>query len=276
MRIVVWIFAATTIVSGATVARGQTAQAPAAAVDADELDTDSDPTRPVFFSIRPEFYNPSAGVTQEALIFRLDRASLGGQRWLPGRRGVLLRFEVPLVETHAAGLPLQAGLGDAYAQILAVPYLTRSSAFLVGTGVLAPSASDNLLGAGKWVLAPVAAPVWFFARRGMFFVKFQNFASFAGESGRPDVNYLLITPTFIHAVLGRWWVLADSEAKTNWLMDSQTSVKSGLQVGRRLNSGLAFWVKPEFYWGARRDGTWNLKFGLVWYRSIRGAQAANP
>ena len=27
-------------------------------------------------------------------------------------------------------------------------------------------------------------------------------------------------------------------------------------------------VAPEFWWGANRDGQWNLKTGIVWYRGV--------
>jgi len=49
------------------------------------LKNDSDPTRPVFFSIRPEFSNPGPGVTQASLIFRYDQAALRARRLLPGK-----------------------------------------------------------------------------------------------------------------------------------------------------------------------------------------------
>jgi len=123
-----------------------------------------------------------------------------------------------------------------------------------------------VLGTGKWVLAPATAPVWFFGRRGMFFVKFQDFVSIGGNADRPDINFLLITPTFIHKGIGRWWVLADSEMKTNWKREARTGVKTGVQVGRGVSARFGIWVKPEVWWGPNRDGRWNLKFGLVWFR----------
>jgi hypothetical protein len=229
------------------------------------LKNDSDPTRPVLFSIRPEFYHPTSKVTQAAQIFRYDQAALRARRFLPGKRGVILRFELPITETHVDDVPGQAGLGDAYGQILVAPYLTRKRAFVIGTGLLIPTATDNLLGAGKWVMAPAVAPVWFFAGRGMFLVKVQDFKSIAGDSERPSINFLLITPTFIHTVGQRWWLLADSETKTIWHAD-YTGIKSGVQVGRNLPGRFAVWVKPELWWGPKDDGQWNLKFGLVWYR----------
>jgi hypothetical protein len=265
MRATIMI-AAAVIVSGAARASGQSPASPVDQPPSAAVENDSNPTRPVLFSIRPELYSPSAEITQAALIFRYDQAVLRKRRWLPGQRGVILRFEMPLSYTNAGATVQQTGLGDGYAQLLVAPYMTRTFAFVVGSGLQVPTASDNLLGSGKWVLAPAAGPVWFVRRRGLLFVKLQQLVSVAGDSGRSAVNTFLITPIFVHSVKERWWVLADSETRTNWLRDARTGVKSGLQVGRILSSGFGLWVKPEVWWGPNRDGRWNLKLGLVWYR----------
>ena len=223
-----------------------------------EVETDSDPTRPVFVSVRPEFYN-FKGQHRQLLIGRYDSRF---------RKALILRFELPAVRSDN-GLNATAGLGDAYGQFLLVPYASGRFALVTGSGLLLPTATDQRLGAGKWMLAPVAAPLWRLSR-GLAYLKLQNFTSVAGDSNRPDVNYLLVTPTLIHAVGRAWWVLADTETKTNWRANQETGVKSGLQLGRRIDAGVALWVKPEVWWGPHRDGTWNVKLGLVWYQR-RGA-----
>ena len=245
---------------GAVIARAQT-RAP-------ETDTthDSNPTRAVFFSIRPELYKPSADVIRTAVIFRYDHAALVERRWLPGRRGVVFRFEVPIAQAHIAGAAGETGLGDAYGQLLLVPYVSRAFAFVAGAGLIVPTATGDLLGAGKWVLAPAAGPVWFQAGRGMIFVKLQNFVAIAGAAGRPDINYFAITPSMIRVFERRWWMMADSDVKIDWLRDRRTNVKSGLQIGRAITPRVAVWAKPEVWWGANRDGRWNLKCAVVWYR----------
>jgi hypothetical protein len=227
---------------------------------------DSNPTRPVLFSIRPELYMLNDDVRQTALIVRYDRAALRRRRWLPGQRGVVLRLETPISTTHVPGTAQVTGLGDAYAQLLLFPYFSRTFSVAVGSGLLIPTATDRLLGSGKWILAPAAGPVWFFDRSGLVFVKFQNLTSVAGDATRSDVNALLITPTFIHTIGDRWWILADSESRTDWRIGGRTGLKSGVQVGRSVNSTLGIWVKPEVWWGPNRSGRGNLKFGLVWYR----------
>ena len=218
-----------------------------------EVETDSDPTRPVFVSVRPEFYN----------FDRQHRQLLIGRYDSRFRRRIILRFEVPLVRTDT-GTHATAGLGDAYGQFLLVPYVAGRFALVTGSGFILPTATDELVGGGKWVVAPLAAPLWRLTR-GLFFIKLQNFTSIAGDDERPDANYLLVTPTLIKAVGSAWWVLADTETKTNWRAGRATGVKSGLQVGRRIAPGVGLWVKPEAWWGPNRDGIWNLKLGLVWY-----------
>lgn len=225
-----------------------------------EVETDSDPTRPVFVSVRPEFYNFD-GQHRQILIGRYDTAFRGS---------VILRFEIPAVRTDG-GEQATAGLGDAYGQFLLVPYASGRFAVVVGSGFVLPTATDARLGGAKWILAPVAAPLWRFSR-GLGYVKLQNFLSVGGDDGRAPVNYLLLTPTLIRAIGSGWWVLVDTETKTNWREDRQTGVKSGLQVGRRIATGVGLWVKPEVWWGAHREGTWNIKVGVVWYQR----RAATP
>ncbi|HZA36936.1 MAG TPA: hypothetical protein VE505_18515, partial [Vicinamibacterales bacterium] len=171
-------------------AAGQTARAP------DEIETDSDPTRPVFLSLRPEFYNADRQHRQ-LLIARYDTAF-----W----RRLIMRLEVPVVRTDD-GQRATSGLGDAYGQFLLVPYASGRFAVVVGNGFILPTAVDSRLGGGNWVLAPVTAPLWRYSR-GLAYVKVQNFTSVGGDDGRPPVNYLLVTPTFIRAVGRSWWVLA--------------------------------------------------------------------
>jgi hypothetical protein len=240
------------------------AQAPAQPA-ADTFRNDSDPTRAVLFSIRPEFSWLDADVSRSALIFRYDYAALHQRRWLPGRRGVIMRFEMPIAQADTDS-STEAGLGDAYAQLLVAPYFTRKFAFVIGSGLGLPTATDELLGSGRWVASPLAGPVWFFQGRGMFLVRVQNSTTMGSDAERRGFNLLIVAPTFIHSVGNRFWLLADTETRTDWRRDERTSVKSGVQVGRAIAGRIGIWAKPEVWWGPNQDGLWNLKFGIVWYR----------
>jgi hypothetical protein len=238
---------------------------PLAQAPVPELEIDSDPAQPVFLSVRPEFYSIREDVEQRALILRYDARLFSGVRIGRGAPGVVLRFEVPFASAEVNDVRT-SGLGDSYAQFFIMPYARNAGAFLfaVGSGFLLPTASDERLGAGKWIVAPVAAPIWRFPG-GLFLIKLQNLTSVAGDSSKPDVNYFLFTPIYAHVIGTRWWIQADTETKTKWTDEGRTGVKSGVQFGRRFGRGLGVWLKPEVWWGPNRDGRWNLKFGFVWY-----------
>jgi hypothetical protein len=219
----------------------------------DAARTDSDPTRPVLFSVRPEYFGVGDGIWRSQIIARYDQAALRKRRWLSGQRGLLLRFEIPIAFAGASGVASRAGLGDAYAQMLLIPRLSGRFALVAGSGLIVPTATSPALGTGKWALAPAVVPVWFLRGAGMFYVKFQ------------DYHFLLITPTLIHRLGSASWVLLDTESRTDWSRD-RTGVKSGVQFGRILPNGIGVWLKPEVWWGGDRGGDWNFKTGIVWYR----------
>src|SRR3990170_2403854 len=119
-------------------------------------------------------------------------------RNLSGGPGDLEKEQAEAERNHLAGgdLPIasghrsettQTGLGDLYFQSLLFPHLRKTFVFAAGTGLALPTATDSFLGFGKWQIAPLAVPVWFFPPRrefmeGYFLVKFQDFYSFAGKS----------------------------------------------------------------------------------------------
>ncbi len=241
-----------------------------------EVENDSDPTRPVFVSVRPEFYTVDDNVAQRAMIFRIDAAAFPRLRLFHGARGAIFRFEMPFMGVDV-GRENRAGLGDTYAQAVVLPYVKRHFVWAVGTGVAIPTATDPLLGSGKWIVAPVMAPVWRMPRT-LVFVRVHDFLSFAGDRERADVHYLLVTPTFVHLLGQRHWVLVDTETRTTWTDGGRTGVKSGLQLGARIAPSVGLWIKPEVWWGPNRSGQWNLKFGLVWYqrRPVSPAPPESP
>ena len=148
----------------------------------------------MFFSIRNEYFNLARGAWTNALIFRSDRIFLRTNPRLGGRAGILTRFDVPIVAAYRGNVG-DIGLGDLYAQAFYVPWLTPRFALAGGTGLTVPTATEKTLGLGKWQVAPVLAPVWFFPqRKGLFFIRFHGHLSFAGDEDRRDVTTLEIVP----------------------------------------------------------------------------------
>jgi len=226
---------------------------PAAAGD------DSDPTRPVAWSLREEFYNLPQQPWNNAFLFRVDRAFLPEHSRIAGKNGILARVDIPLV---VAGRPdgTFGGLGDIYAQALRVPVLTRRFAFAAGSGITVPTATDGHLGNGKLLIAPVAIPVWLIPQRGFFFIKVQDYVTVAGADDRPDLHYLTITPLLLWRLKDRpYWMQFDGETQTDWNEGGHTGYKAGLLFGRMLPNRRGAWIKVEVGMGAYRVATFAIK-----------------
>ena len=88
----------------------------------EEIRSDSDPTKPVLFSLRNEYYDLKNGVWNDVVILRKDLIIFDRVE-LPGRaRGIIVRGDLPLVTTSVGG-KTHFGLGDLYAQGIVVPRL---------------------------------------------------------------------------------------------------------------------------------------------------------
>ncbi len=268
-------------------------QPPPAAPQTPDLEmegADSDPLRVTLLQVRNEYYKLSNGNWQDALIIRSDRAFLRTSRW-GGKVGLLTRFDIPIVTAHLPtgvtllpgfrlalrlGIPnarvqvnssTHAGLGDVYGQFIVAPLLTRRFALFFGSGVSIPSATYRTLGLGKWTAAPLGGPLCYFGRgRGFALIKFQDFTSFAGNSNRPPVRYVLVTPTVLWAFHPPMWVLVREESHTDLTSPTGTWYTAGLQVGRVFNGKVAAWITPEVLWGPQRPGNFNLKISFAWKR----------
>jgi hypothetical protein len=219
---------------------------------------DIDPTKPVIFNLREEFYKLKGDDWKNFFILRTDVIKLGGVR------NFLLRFDFPFVSAKL-GRDTNHGLGDIYGQALLVPYGSEQFFFAIGSGLTAPSATDDSLGGGKWQISPLAIPGWWFQKpKTLLFIKIQNFASFAGQNDRADIHYMTVNPFLAMRINENWWVGADTETKVNWEQNNQRSYKSGIFILKMWTRRFGTWVKPEIPWGSHREGDWTVKASLFW------------
>ncbi|HDL64938.1 MAG TPA: hypothetical protein ENH12_06070 [Proteobacteria bacterium] len=226
--------------------------------DLDEIGGDSDPTKPVAFSFREEFYDLKGDAWQNVVILRADQLILDKKELLGHRRGVILRADIPLVSYHGGG-STRTGLGDLYGQALLIPRVTGNFMLAFGTGFTFPTATGDEFGRGKWIVSPIAVPIWFFPHQGYAYIKVQDWVSFEGDSGRPDVHYLTVTPTFLWRLSKRYWMMLDGESSTNWETNNRTNYKGGLLIGRMFSKKSGLSLKAEVPFGEHRQGDWTVK-----------------
>jgi hypothetical protein len=224
----------------------------------EDFGADTDPTKPVLFSIRDEHYDLLGGAWQNVALLRLDRATLQRAK-LPGQiKGIILRADIPIA-TFSDGHESTSGLGDVYVQAIAAPHIAGPHFLAFGTGLLMPTASEPVLGRGRWIAAPALIPVRVLRGKGFAFVKFQDWWGFAGESDRPAVHYFTVTPLLLRRISKLWWTSIDTESNTNWEHNGATSYKAGLLFGRMLSPRTGVSLKVEVPYGEGQTSNWTVK-----------------
>ena len=227
--------------------------------------SEADPTRPVLWTFRNEYRDLKNGDWADVLLLRHDRFFFRNLKIKGGGKGFVTRFDVPISIVNR-GTTTKAGLGDIYTQALFIPRISRKFVFSVGSGLTLPTATDDLLGQGKVIIAPVVAPLWYMAkRRRLFTLRVQQFVSVAGRSSRPDVNYTIVDP-FVGWSLGRRsWVFANTELKWDWRSKRGSGI-TGVQVGKMISEHYGISFKPEIPWGPGRLGGFNIKVVVLRFR----------
>lgn len=162
------------------------------------------------------------------------------------------------------------GLGDINPQFYFVPKTDSHITWGVGPTFVFPTATDSVLGQGKWSIGP-AAVIVVTTEHLVFGAVANNVWSVAGDGNRANVSQLTFQP-FINYNLDKGWYLVSSPILTaNWEASGgdQWTVPFGGGFGRvfaigkqRVNASLeAFWnlVKPN---GAA-DWTLRAQFQLL-------------
>ena len=223
------------------------------------IQIEDDPTKPIIFSIRHEYRNLKNDASSNTAIFRFDKVILKNLGNKGGAKGLILRFDIP-VNAVSTPTTTKTGLGDLYAQALYVPHVRRKFAVAVGSGIVFPTATSDILGSGKLTLTPTVVPIWYLNnRKRIFLIRIQNPVSVAGKTDRADINYFVAAPLIVNHLTGRWWIMNDTEFRWDW-RSKRVSGVTGLQIGRMIKHKYGFWIKPEVLWGPGRLGDFNLKF----------------
>lgn len=222
--------------------------------------TDTDPTKPVFLSLRYQFVKINEQAYNNLLILRHDMIALKKLAINPNRsRGIITRFDFPLVAASNNSSTI-TGIGDLYAQALVAPRIQSNFFTAAGIGLVIPTAT-NSLGREKFIVAPALVPVLFFPGRGLAFLKFQDWISFAG-SGENDYHYFTVTFSTLLRIIKKFWVVIDSESNTDWLNNNNTWYKSGFLGGYMISRRVGSWVKGEIPYGQYHTGEWYLTIGI--------------
>lgn len=111
----------------------------------------------------------------------------------------------------------QFGLGDITQSLFVSPHATTAGGITWGAGpvMLIPTATDDLLGTGKFGLGPTALVLkqqhgWTYG------ILANHIWSVFGEAGREDVNSTFVQPFLAHTTPSAWTVGINTESTYDW------------------------------------------------------------
>ena len=107
----------------------------------------------------------------------------------------------------------------------------------IGPVLLAPTATDDAIGMGKWALGPA---VGFVARNNklMWGLFNQNLFSFAGDDDRDDVNIGILQPIVNYSLPNKWSVgTSEMNVTYDWDRGAWTALPVGVKLAKLVKFG---------------------------------------
>jgi len=131
----------------------------------------------------------------------------------------------------------QSGLGDTTQSFFLSPKAPGPGGIVWGVGpaLLLPTATDRLLGTGKWGAGPTAVVL---AQQGGWTIGIlaNHIWSYAGDSDRADVNSTFLQPFIAYTTKDAWTYTLNTESTYDWVAD-QWSVPVNFLVTKLLKIG---------------------------------------
>jgi hypothetical protein len=166
---------------------------------------------------------------------------------------LISRTILPIAYQHDIAGPTgdQFGLGDITQSLFFSPAKPTEGGIIWGAGpvILLPTATDDLLGSGKWGAGPTGVVL---TQRGPWTIGAlaNHIWSFAGEDDRSDVNSTFLQPFVSYTTRDAWTFTLNTESTYNWEAD-EWSVPINFQVAKllvidkqpvSLFAGLRYWA----------------------------------
>jgi hypothetical protein len=108
------------------------------------------------------------------------------------------------------------GLGDTLSAFFLARPPSGGFVFDFGPAIGLPTATQDSLGSGKWLVGFSALALLTVEKKLAVGAFISNFWSVAGDSGRPDVNRMLLEPILRYQINNGWFVYSTPVVTANW------------------------------------------------------------
>ncbi|MBQ7909034.1 MAG: transporter [Elusimicrobiaceae bacterium] len=126
-----------------------------------------------------------------------------------------------------------------------------------------PTATDDVLGTGKWQISPSFFAVYpvnksFFAALG-----YKHYYSLTGEHNRDDINYGRIRLLLTYMDPDLWWLTIDPQYYIDYKNTGKAELFLETELGVMVNQGTSLYIKPGFHLGGNwQSKDWSLNIGF--------------
>lgn len=191
--------------------------------------------------------NPKDNITKFEVILRhdtLDAAdktqsfTLKYDRAFNARWGGII--EVPFVGFEGFG-DEHTGLGDVQAR-LRYTYPAGKLTWIAGAELVLPTAAQDSLGRGKYLINPTVGLVLPLGQTAFLFAGYKHLLSFAGDEDRPDVNESQPRLIVGYTSPRGWWLLGDAKYTKSWETDAEL-LDLEVEYGRMVGPSTGVWAR---------------------------------
>jgi hypothetical protein len=195
-----------------------------------------------------------AGTFQPLISADLDKLGPGHFKWGRDLR-LITRLTVPFFQTvplePAPSNDRKAGFGDIQLAGLIAPSRTSGWLWGIGPTFIAPSASADAIGQGKWQVGPAVA-AGYLGSEWTAYVVAQQWWSFAGDDDRPRTRQLSLEYVLLRNFPNEWLVGMQPTIEVDWTEsgDSKVLFPIGVGIGKTVRIGnlpVQIWVEADYY-----------------------------
>lgn len=188
---------------------------------------------------------------------------------LPFKKDYLLRLDAPFLRWSAptgSGATGKKGISDIAVTAGWRMYNTPEYAVFVGVVSTMPTASETILGLGKYTVGPTIATGRIIVDWDSFlFGLFTQPMSVGGDPARNDLNFSRLIIAMNTLWEKRWWSTAQAVLEADWERKGKTGMAFEFEVGRNIVGTWGMFARPGvgiFGQGVGTTYDWNVEVGI--------------
>lgn len=172
------------------------------------------------------------------------------------------RLEVPVVsQTVSTNSPMNAtGLSDLII-VDAICFKQKWGFAGIGPALIVPTASSDVLGSGKWSGGPAVVLLHTKVPKLQMGALVQQFTSFAGDSDRADVNFMLFQPIVNKILTNGYFLQFNPIMKFDW-ENKKYNIPVAISFGRAFAKNLSMFIAPEYVVSGPGKGDFTLRLNI--------------